>query len=85
MNKDDKRHLQLRLDPELRGELETLSRKFDISTADVIRGILFFGIPVFDAITELSYELVKKLVENLKREARNKNIQGPSRRDPCEN
>ena len=68
--KDDKRHLQLRIDPELRNELEILSKKYEISTADAIRGILFFGVPVFDAITELSYELVKKLVENLKRETR---------------
>jgi hypothetical protein len=55
--------------------LETLSAKYEISTADAIRGILFFGIPVFDTLTDLSYELVKKLVENLKKEARatNKN------------
>jgi hypothetical protein len=73
--KDDKRHLQLRIGADLRDELETLSAKYEISTADAIRGILFFGIPVFDTLTDLSYELVKKLVENLKKEARatNKN------------
>jgi hypothetical protein len=70
---DDKRHLQLRIDPETRNELEDLSKKYRISTADAIRGVLFFGIPVFDAVTELSCELVKKLVANLKREARIKN------------
>ncbi len=79
---DDKRHLQLRIDPQTRGELENLSKKYSISTADAIRGILFFGIPVFDAVTELSYELVKKMVENLKREARNKNVKGSRMRDP---
>ncbi|UCE66179.1 MAG: hypothetical protein JSU85_15235 [Candidatus Zixiibacteriota bacterium] len=82
---DDKRHLQLRIDAETRCQLENLAKKYRISTADAIRGILFFGIPVFDAVTELSYELVKKMVGNLKREARNKNIQGPRMRDPRNN
>ncbi len=70
---DNKRHLQLRIDPDTRNELEDLSRKYRISLADAIRGVLFFGIPVFDTLTELSSELVKKLVANLKREARIKN------------
>lgn len=70
---DDKRHLQLRIDAETRNELEDLSKKYRISIADTIRGVLFFGIPVFDALTELSSELVKKLVANLKKEARIKN------------
>jgi antitoxin component of RelBE/YafQ-DinJ toxin-antitoxin module len=68
--KDDKRHLQLRIGADLRNELESLSAKYGISTADAVRGILFFGIPVFDTLTQLSHELVKKLVENLKKEAR---------------
>lgn len=71
--KDDRRHLQLRIGPDLRKELEKLSAKFEISTADAVRGVLFFGIPVFDAFTELSRELVQKLVENLKKEARSVN------------
>jgi hypothetical protein len=69
---DDRRHLQLRIDPETRKGLENLSKKYQISNSDVIRGILFLGIPVFEAFMELSRELVKKLVENLKREARYK-------------
>jgi hypothetical protein len=68
---EDKRHLQLRLDPETRSELEKLSKRFEISVADAVRGILFFGIPVFETFTELSGELIKRLVENLKKEARN--------------
>ena len=68
---DDKRHLQLRLDPATRSELEKISKRFEISVADVVRGILFFGIPVFETITDLSRELIGRLVENLKREARN--------------
>jgi phage-related tail protein len=67
---NDKRHLQLRIGADLRSELENITKKHEISTADAIRGILFFGIPVFDAITELSGQLVKKMVENLKKEAR---------------
>jgi antitoxin component of RelBE/YafQ-DinJ toxin-antitoxin module len=73
--KNDRRHLQLRIGADLREELENISIKFGISTADAVRGILFFVIPVFEAITELSNELVKRLVEKLKKEARaiNKN------------
>jgi len=71
--KNDRRHLQLRIGADLREELENISIKFGISTADAVRGILFFGIPVFDAITGLSNEMVKRLVEKLKKEARIQN------------
>lgn len=67
---DGIRHLQLRLSPELRDELEKLSRQFDISLSDAIRGALLFGIPVFAALTELQGELAKRLVGVLKRESR---------------
>jgi hypothetical protein len=67
---DDKRHLQLRISPELRKELESVTAKYGLSAADTVRAILFFGIPVFDTITELSHELVRRLAENLKKEAR---------------
>ena len=67
---DNKRHLQLRISPELRKELEDVTAKYGLSAADTVRAILFFGIPVFDTLTELSHDLVKKLVENLKKEAR---------------
>ena len=70
--RDVKRHLQLRLDSKTRNELEKLSRRFEISVADVVRGILFFGIPVFETITDLSRDLIGRLVENLKRESRKK-------------
>ena len=68
--KSDRRHLQLRLDPEMRDEIDGISKKFNISSSDVVRGVLFFGIPVFEAFTELSGNLIKKLVANLKRDAR---------------
>ena len=67
-----KRHLQLRLDPDTRAELEELATKFEISVSDVIRGILFFGIPVFETFTDLSREMIRRLVDNLKRDSRKK-------------
>ena len=69
---NDKRHLQLRLDPDTRAELEELATKFEISVSDVIRGILFFGIPVFETFTDLSREMIRRLVDNLKRDSRKK-------------
>ena len=66
----DKRYLQLRLDPDTREEIDGLSRKFNLSNSDVVRGILFFGIPVFESFSELSNLLIKRLVKNLKGDAR---------------
>ena len=68
--KEEKRHLQLRLSPELRNELETLSQKYGMSVSDIVRGALLMGIPVFEALTDLRYELVDRLVTVLKKEAR---------------
>ncbi len=67
---DKIRHLQLRLSPELRDDLERLSRRFGISVSDAVRGALLFGMPVFEALTELQGELAKRLVTALKRESR---------------
>ncbi len=67
---EDKRHLQLRLDPEIKSELNRLSKKHKISLADIVRGALFFGLPVFDTLSELQNDLVNKLIKNLKKEAR---------------
>jgi predicted DNA-binding protein len=64
------RHIQLRLSPELRDELENLSRRFGISVSDAVRGALLFGIPVFEALTDLQGELAKRLVDVLKRDSR---------------
>ncbi len=66
----DKHHLQLRLDPELKQELSRLARKYDMSLSDIVRGTLFFGLPVFDALSGLRNELVARLIKNLKKEAR---------------
>lgn len=67
---DEIRHLQLRLSPELRDDLEGLSQRFGISLSDAVRGALLFGIPVFEALTELQGELARKLVNVLKRDSR---------------
>jgi len=67
---DDKIHLQIRISPDLRSELERISKKYEISSADTIRGILFFGLPVFEGMTDMSYKLVKSLLEKMKKEAR---------------
>lgn len=68
--KEDKRHIQLRLSPELRAELEAASEKYGMSVSDVVRGVLLLGIPVFETLTDLRGNLVRKLVSILKKEAR---------------
>jgi len=68
--KDDKRHIQLRLSPGLRNELEQLAGKYDMAVSDIVRGSLLFGMPVFEAITDLKGVLVERLVTVLKKESR---------------
>jgi len=68
--KEDKRHIQMRLSPDLRAELESLSTKYEMSVSDIVRGSLLFGMPLFAALTDVRLELVRRLVECLKREAR---------------
>lgn len=67
---DDKRHVQMRLSPELRQELENLSKKYGMSISDIVRGALFFGLPVFDTLTEMRQELAARFVAALKNDAR---------------
>ncbi len=67
---DDVRHIQLRLSPDLRRELETLSRRYEMSISDIVRGSLLFGMPVFEALTDVQQELVNRLVTILKKESR---------------
>ena len=67
---DEKRHIQLRLSPDMHQELEEISNKFGISTAELVRGVLFMGIPVFESLTELRGKLVERFVKVLKKEAR---------------
>ncbi len=69
----DKRHLQLRLTPGMRGELEELSVRYKRSVSDIVRGALFFGLPVFQTMTDLQGDLIKLMVANLKKESRLEN------------
>jgi len=67
---EDKRHIQMRLSPRLRDELETLSKKYGMSVSDIVRGSLFLGMPVFAALTDIRQELIARFVSVLKSEAR---------------
>ncbi len=68
--RSDKRHLQLRLSKKMRKEVEDASRKLGMSASDVVRGSLFFGLPIFSAAAGLQVDLHKRLVAVLKRQAR---------------
>jgi hypothetical protein len=68
--REDKRHVQLRLSPEMHHELGELAAKYEISTAELIRGVLYLGLPVFETLTDLRSKLVVRLVKTLKKEAR---------------
>lgn len=65
MNKD-KCHLQLRISKDLRNEIGEISRKFGMSAADVIRGTLLLGLPVFATLNDLNQELTRRMVSILK-------------------
>jgi hypothetical protein len=64
------RHLQLRLPRELRDEIRGLSKRHALSASDIVRGALFYGLPVFSAMADLQIRLSKKLTNSLKKEAR---------------
>jgi len=70
----DKRHVQLRLTPDMHHEIGVLAKKYEISTAELIRGILYLGLPVFETMTDLRTRLVVRLVKTLKKEARKDKI-----------
>jgi hypothetical protein len=67
---NNKRHIQLRLSPKMHKELNTTAGKYQISVAELIRGVLYLGLPVFDTLTDLRYDLVERLVKVLKKDAR---------------
>lgn len=68
--KTSKRHLQLRLPKNLRDEINLLSRQYALSASDIVRGALFYGLPVLSAMTDLQTRLAKKLTQQLKKDAR---------------
>jgi hypothetical protein len=64
------RHLQLRLSSEMRKEIESASQKLLMTSADVIRGALFFGLPIFTQMAELQKELGERFIKKLKKDSR---------------
>ena len=66
----DNRHLQLRLSREMRKEIGELSLSLGMTASDVIRGALFFGLPIFAQMAEIQKETGKRLIRKLKMESR---------------
>jgi hypothetical protein len=70
--KIDRSHLQLRLTPKMRAEIGDMAEKLGESSADIIRGALLFGLPVFEAMLVAQNEIITRLVASLKRDSRKK-------------
>ena len=70
--KADKNHLQLRLTGELRAEIGEIAGRLEVRSSDVIRGALYFGLPVFAAMSDIQEEMIRRLVETLKEGSRGK-------------
>ena len=68
--KADRNHLQLRLTGELRAEIGEIAGRLDVTSSDVIRGALHFGLPVFAAMSGIREEMVRRLVQTLKEGSR---------------
>jgi hypothetical protein len=68
----NKHHLQLRLSPMMRNELSQISSKLHLRASDVVRGALFFGMPIFAAMTDLQSDLNRRLIKSLKAASRKK-------------
>jgi hypothetical protein len=66
----NRRHLQLRLSNEMRKEIESASQRLMMTSADVIRGALFFGLPIFTQMAELQKELGERFIKKLKKDSR---------------
>lgn len=68
--KTEPRHVQLRLSAREKRQIDRVAERFEMSAADIIRGALTCGLPVFISLTEARHELMKKFVRLLKKEAR---------------
>jgi antitoxin component of RelBE/YafQ-DinJ toxin-antitoxin module len=66
----DKHHLQIRMSAQTKKELREASKRLGLPASDIVRGALFFGLPIVVAMNELQDEIVKRLVRKLKGEAR---------------
>ena len=59
----------------VKGKLETwgaFGRRLEVRSSDVIRGALYFGLPVFAAMSDIQEEMIRRLVETLKEGSRGK-------------
>jgi hypothetical protein len=63
-------HLQLRLDKKMKAELRELAAQAGISESDVVRGALYFGLPIFSTMKDMQGTLIRRFVAVLKRESR---------------
>ncbi len=68
--KADKHHIQVRVSARDKKKLHDVSRKMEMPLADVVRGVIFFGLPTLVAMDAIRGDLIKKLVTKLKGEAR---------------
>jgi len=68
--RNDERNLQIRLSEQTVKELRTISSQMGMTSADVIRGALYFGLPVFASMSDVREKLIKRLISVLKKDAR---------------
>jgi hypothetical protein len=72
MTKKINRFLQLRISSQIRDEINSIARRQGIASADVVRGALYYGLPVLAAMTEIQNKITGKLTRQLKKDARKK-------------
>jgi len=65
-------HIQLRLSTAQKEKLEALTRKYQMSHAQIIRAGLFFGLPAFETMMDLQKELAGRFLKMLKKDSRSR-------------
>ena len=65
-------HLQLRLDKKTKEELRGIAIQHGITEADVVRGALYFGLPIFATMNDMQGTLIKRFIAVLKKDSRKK-------------
>jgi hypothetical protein len=68
--KNEQRYLQIRMTAATRKEIAEIALRLNLTAADVIRGALHFGLPVFAALNDAQTELGRRLARLLKKESR---------------
>jgi hypothetical protein len=66
-------HLQLRLTRETRQEIAEIASIRGLKAADIVRGALYYGLPIVTAMADLEMELMQRLARVLKKESQYKN------------